>query len=87
MKLAILTLAFAVLAHGANSRRSQIPECALECMDYTVSTETKCDTDDFDCICKSSDAVQKAGRDCVMDKCGFLTALSMTVSSTREGYC
>ncbi|KAJ5783139.1 hypothetical protein N7457_004913 [Penicillium paradoxum] len=86
MKLAVLTLAFAACAHGALSPRSQIPNCALDCMDHAVREQTSCGIDDFRCICMVSDVVQKAGKECVLQKCGVRTALSMILCILNEEF-
>jgi hypothetical protein len=77
MKSTIFVLVFALLAHA--SPRDEIPSCAVPCIDTVVTEQTSCATDDFKCICASQAAVAKAGRRCVMEKCGLKTAMSMTV--------
>ncbi|KAJ5120809.1 uncharacterized protein N7515_010197 [Penicillium bovifimosum] len=74
MKFTVATLIFAILAHA--SPRDEIPSCAVPCIDTVVTEQTSCVTDDFNCICASQAAVAKAGRRCVMDKCGLKTAMN-----------
>jgi hypothetical protein len=72
---------FAALAGLAQAQsRSDVPSCALPCLDDAVSKETSCAVDDYACICKGDNfsKVQGDATSCILEKCGQDVALSMT---------
>jgi hypothetical protein len=77
MKLAVVALGFAALAHAQT--RADVPSCALPCLDDAVKQKTSCATDDYACICKDQSTVKSAATSCVLSKCGTSTALSTIV--------
>uniref|UniRef100_A0A0B7K9D7 CFEM domain-containing protein n=1 Tax=Bionectria ochroleuca TaxID=29856 RepID=A0A0B7K9D7_BIOOC len=74
MKFSLVAIAFAAVVSAQS--RSDIPECALGCLDDVVKSKTSCSTDDFACICKNVEAFKGDAASCVIKKCGAETALS-----------
>ena len=70
--------AVAMAAMVSAQSRSEIPSCALPCLDDSVKKETSCATDDFKCVCSTENftKVQGDATTCVISKCGQDTALS-----------
>ncbi|POR31565.1 Uncharacterized protein TPAR_08242 [Tolypocladium paradoxum] len=78
---AVAALAFAALASAQS--RSDIPSCALPCLDDAVQKDTKCSVDDFSCICKNFDAIQGDATGCVLKACGPDVALNKVLPATQ----
>lgn len=76
---AVAALAVAALANAQS--RSDIPSCALPCLDDAVKKNTPCSTDDTACICKNFSAIQGSATSCVLEKCGQDVALSTSLYS------
>jgi hypothetical protein len=74
MKFSLVAIAFAA-AVSAQSR-SDIPECAIGCLDDVIKSKTSCSTDDYGCVCKNFESLQGDATPCVLEKCGADTALS-----------
>ncbi|KAJ6444565.1 CFEM domain-containing protein [Purpureocillium lavendulum] len=79
---AVVTLALASLV--AAQSRSDIPSCALPCLDDAVKASTSCATDDFSCICASMDKVQGAAAGCILSKCGQDKALNEVLPAAKK---
>lgn len=75
MKYSLVAVALAT-AVSAQSL-SDVPECAIPCLDDAITSETKCETTDLTCVCENFDDVRSAATSCVVEKCGADTALSM----------
>jgi len=86
MKYAFVAVALAALARAQTL--GDIPSCALPCIDDAISSESKCKTTDFACICKKDtfSAIQGASTSCVIEKCGADTALNKVLPAT-EALC
>ncbi|GJN73946.1 CFEM domain-containing protein [Purpureocillium lilacinum] len=79
---AVLSLALATLA--AAQSRSDLPSCALPCLDDAVKESSSCKTDDFACICKNFDKIQGAATGCILKDCGQDVALNKVLPATQE---
>ncbi|KAJ6439368.1 hypothetical protein O9K51_07253 [Purpureocillium lavendulum] len=79
---AVLSLALASLA--AAQSRSDIPSCALPCLDDAVKQSSSCATDDFPCICKNFDKIQGAATGCILKDCGQDVALNQVLPATQK---
>ncbi|KAK1835909.1 hypothetical protein QBC39DRAFT_274044, partial [Podospora conica] len=77
-----LTLLAATLASAQDI--SQIPACALGCIETALTKGTKCTTTDFACICANLDAITSAATTCVLDACGLDTALNKVLPATKN---
>lgn len=80
--LAVLALIASVQAQS----RSDIPSCALPCLDDAIESETDCKTTDYVCVCKNFDDVRSKATSCVIDKCGADVAINEVLPAT-EGLC
>ncbi|RBA13696.1 hypothetical protein FPRO05_02489 [Fusarium proliferatum] len=74
---AIAALATAVSAQSL----SDVPKCAIPCLDDAITSKTKCETTDLACVCKSFDDVRSAATGCVITKCGSDVAISVGENS------
>jgi len=81
---AVAALAMAALVSAQS--RSDIPACALPCLDDAVKSSTSCSTTDFTCICKKENfsKVQGAATGCVIEKCGSDVAISKVLPATEK---
>ncbi|UNI17478.1 hypothetical protein JDV02_003819 [Purpureocillium takamizusanense] len=70
----------------AAQSRSDIPKCALPCIDASIKKNTKCATDDFACICRSVDAIRRDSDNvgCVLRECGQSVALNEVIPATQR---
>ncbi|KAJ3457718.1 hypothetical protein MRS44_014859 [Fusarium solani] len=80
--LAVLALIASVQAQS----RSDIPSCALPCLDDAIESETDCKTTDYTCVCKNFDDVRSKATSCVIEKCGADVAINKVLPAT-EGLC
>ena len=71
--LAVLALIASVQAQSL----SDVPSCALPCLDDAIESETDCKTTDLVCVCKDFDTVRSKATSCVIEKCGADVAISM----------
>jgi hypothetical protein len=83
---AVAALAMAALVSAQS--RSDIPACALPCLDDAVKSSTSCSTTDFTCICKKENfsKVQGAATGCVIEKCGSDVAISKLIQQLAIKY-
>ncbi|CAG9948025.1 unnamed protein product [Clonostachys rosea f. rosea IK726] len=82
MKFSLVAIAFAAVVSAQS--RSDIPECALGCLDDVVKSKTSCSTDDFACICKNVEAFKGDAASCVIKKCGAETALNQVMPAIQK---
>ncbi|TGJ83194.1 hypothetical protein E0Z10_g5572 [Xylaria hypoxylon] len=75
MKYTVAALAFAAAAVSAQSL-SDIPECAVPCIDDARTKGTNCAVDDYKCICSNIEALTAAATPCVLSACGAEIALN-----------
>ncbi|CAI7570095.1 unnamed protein product [Penicillium bialowiezense] len=80
--IAVVALAFAATSHAQSL--SDVPPCALPCLEDAVKQKTSCATDDYPCICKDQDAVQSAATSCVVSKCGISTAENEVLPAVKK---
>ncbi|KAI0551160.1 hypothetical protein F4679DRAFT_182902 [Xylaria curta] len=78
--VAALALAAAVSAQSL----SDIPACALPCIDDARTKETTCGADDYKCICDNIDKLQTAATSCVLSSCGADTALNQVLPAVQK---
>lgn len=78
MKYSLFALALAASARAQS--RSDIPSCALTCLDDAIEKETSCSTTDYSCVCKNFDTIQGEATSCVVDACGSDVAISRSSS-------
>lgn len=74
MKYAFVALALAATARAQS--RSDIPSCAIDCLDSAITSETSCSTTDYVCVCKNFDSLQGSATSCVVKACGADVAVS-----------
>ncbi|KAK7414342.1 hypothetical protein QQX98_006784 [Neonectria punicea] len=74
MKYAFVALALAAAARAQS--RDDIPECAIDCLDEGIESETSCSTTDYTCVCKDFSKVQAVATSCVIDACGADVAVN-----------
>ncbi|RSL73837.1 hypothetical protein CEP54_000189 [Fusarium duplospermum] len=84
MKFSLAVLA--LIASVQAQTRSDIPECALPCLDDAIESETDCKTTDYVCVCKNFDDVRGKATTCVIDKCGSDVAINEVLPAT-EALC
>ncbi|SCV37213.1 uncharacterized protein FFB14_06492 [Fusarium fujikuroi] len=77
---AIAALATAVSAQSL----SDVPKCAIPCLDDAITSKTKCETTDLACVCKSFDDVRSAATGCVITKCGSDVAINEVLPATEK---
>ncbi|UPL01966.1 hypothetical protein LCI18_012900 [Fusarium solani-melongenae] len=80
--LAVVALIASVQAQSL----SDVPSCALPCLDDAIESETDCKTTDLVCVCKDFDKVRSKATSCVIDKCGADVAINKVLPAT-EGLC
>ncbi|KAF4495436.1 extracellular membrane, CFEM domain containing protein [Fusarium agapanthi] len=77
---AIAALATAVSAQSL----SDVPKCAIPCLDDAITSKTDCKTTDLTCVCKSFDDVRSAATSCVITKCGSDVAINEVLPATEK---
>ncbi|KAJ3568139.1 hypothetical protein NPX13_g6524 [Xylaria arbuscula] len=78
MKYAVATLAYFFAAASAQSL-SDIPACALPCIDDARTKATDCAADDYQCICSHVEALSTAATECVLGECGQDVAIQQVL--------
>ncbi|KAI1102545.1 hypothetical protein F4804DRAFT_263744 [Jackrogersella minutella] len=68
MKYTIVAMALAALA--STQSLSDVPQCALPCIDSARTSSTNCSANDYACICKNKTAITAAATSCVLQDCG-----------------
>ncbi|KHN97271.1 Extracellular membrane protein, CFEM domain protein [Metarhizium album ARSEF 1941] len=78
---AVAAIAMAAVA----SAQSEVPSCALPCLNDAVKSQTKCATTDYACVCKEENftKVQGAASSCVLEKCGTEVALNKVLPAAK----
>ncbi|KAJ5200712.1 hypothetical protein N7491_008482 [Penicillium cf. griseofulvum] len=66
MKLTVVVLTFATLAH---TLVKELPGCAFACLD-TMTKITNCIKNDWSCLCLHQEMIETAGASCADEKCG-----------------
>ncbi|KAI2470797.1 hypothetical protein F4781DRAFT_158073 [Annulohypoxylon bovei var. microspora] len=84
MKYTIVVLALATFASAQSL--SDIPQCALPCIDSARTGSTNCSADDYACICKNKDAITTAGTSCVLKSCGATVATGQVLPAV-SAFC
>ncbi|KAK4211043.1 hypothetical protein QBC37DRAFT_21983 [Rhypophila decipiens] len=85
MKYSAVALAAFVAVASAQSL-SDIPECAIPCIEAGTTKSTKCAIDDYKCICGNIEAIVPAATTCVLEECGNAVALNEVLPAT-EKFC
>ncbi|KAI1190289.1 hypothetical protein F5B17DRAFT_107198 [Nemania serpens] len=83
MKYTIAALAFAAAAVSAQSL-SDIPQCALPCIDDARTKNTSCAADDFKCICDNVNTLTTAATSCVLGACGADAAVNEVIPAVQK---
>ncbi|KAI1746098.1 hypothetical protein F4680DRAFT_10486 [Xylaria scruposa] len=78
--VAALALAAAVSAQSI----TDIPACALPCIDDARTKNTNCSADDYKCICDNIDKLQTAATSCVLTDCGADVALNQVLPAVSK---
>ncbi|KAJ4309185.1 hypothetical protein N0V84_011651 [Fusarium piperis] len=84
MKFSLAVLA--LIASVQAQTRSDIPACALPCLDDAVESETDCRTTDYVCVCSNFDKVRGKATTCVISECGSDVAINEVLPAT-EALC
>ncbi|TRX93204.1 hypothetical protein FHL15_005783 [Xylaria flabelliformis] len=82
MKYTVAALAFAA-AVSAQSL-SDVPACALPCIDDARTKDTTCGADDYKCICDNITKLQTDATSCVLSACGADTALNQVLPAVQK---
>lgn len=84
MKYSLVTLALVAAAQAQS--RSDIPECAIPCLDKAIESETSCNIKDYVCVCENFSKVRGIATTCVIEKCGADVAVNKVLPAT-EALC
>lgn len=76
-----LIIAAALLGFAHAQSLSDIPSCAIPCLDDSVKKNTPCNLDDVKCICQNFSSIQADATGCVLKACGSDTAISKIIIS------
>ena len=75
--------AAALVAVASAQSLSDIPGCAVPCIDEARASATTCSQMDFACICKSEEALTAAATTCVLKGCGAEKALNEVLPAVK----
>lgn len=75
--------AAALVAVASAQSLSDIPSCALSCINDARSSATSCAMDDYACICKNQEALTAAATTCVLKECGAEKALNEVLPAVK----
>ncbi|KAI0828760.1 hypothetical protein F5Y06DRAFT_283044 [Hypoxylon sp. FL0890] len=81
MKYAVASAVLAALVTAQSL--SDIPQCALPCIDDARKSSTNCGADDYVCICKNKNALTAAATGCVISSCGADVATSQVLPAVN----
>ncbi|KAI1390463.1 uncharacterized protein F4822DRAFT_151617 [Hypoxylon trugodes] len=81
-----ITPIVALIALVSAQYLSDIPECALPCIDTARAGSTNCESDDYICICENKNTVASAGTSCVLRACGIQVATSQVLPAV-SAFC
>ncbi|KAI1273850.1 hypothetical protein F5Y07DRAFT_375314 [Xylaria sp. FL0933] len=83
MRYTVAALALAAAGVSAQSL-SDIPQCAIPCINDAVASATTCAADDYKCICNNSDALTGASTTCVLGACDEDVALNQVLPAVQK---
>lgn len=83
MKYTVALVAMAALARAA-ADISMLPECSLDCIREATKSATKCEVEDYPCVCENMEALTAAATTCVIKACGASVALNEVVPATKK---
>ncbi|KAI4862846.1 hypothetical protein F4820DRAFT_472054 [Hypoxylon rubiginosum] len=63
---------------------SDIPQCALPCIDDARTSSTNCATDDYACICSNKDVLTAAATGCILQACGADVAAGQVLPAVNS---
>ncbi|KAF2205235.1 hypothetical protein GQ43DRAFT_51998 [Delitschia confertaspora ATCC 74209] len=69
-----------------DSVASAVPSCGQECL-LSAGSAIGCSTGDYRCQCSSSDALVSTALGCVLNACGFESALAVQTSASAICDC
>lgn len=75
--------AAALVAVASAQSLSDIPSCAVPCIDDARTSATSCSKDDYACICKNQEALTAAATTCVLSDCGADKALNEVLPAVK----
>ncbi|KAI1377049.1 hypothetical protein F4677DRAFT_417283 [Hypoxylon crocopeplum] len=84
MKYIVSAVVLAALA--STQSLSDIPQCALPCIDDARTSSTNCAADDYACICRNEDALTAAATGCVISACGASVAAGQVLPAV-DAFC
>ncbi|GAP92784.1 putative cfem-domain-containing protein [Rosellinia necatrix] len=82
MKYAVAALALAAAVSAQSI--SDIPACALPCIDDARTKQTDCAADDYKCICDNIDSLTATATPCVLSACGADTAINEVLPAVQK---
>ncbi|KAI0117985.1 hypothetical protein GGR51DRAFT_555267 [Nemania sp. FL0031] len=84
MKYTVVSLAFATGVYAQSL--SDIPSCALPCIDTARTQTTSCAADDYKCICDNINTLTAAATSCVLSACGADVATNQVLPAV-QAFC
>ncbi|KAI1336345.1 hypothetical protein F5Y15DRAFT_427049 [Xylariaceae sp. FL0016] len=79
------TIAAAALAALVSAQSlSDIPSCALPCIDDAIKSSTSCSETDYGCICENEDKLVSGATSCVLQDCGADVATSQVLPAVQK---
>ncbi|OTA86126.1 hypothetical protein M434DRAFT_376648 [Hypoxylon sp. CO27-5] len=81
MKYTVITVALAAISSAQSL--SDIPQCAIPCINDARTSSTNCAADDYACICRNKDALTAAATGCVLTSCGAEVATSQVLPAVN----
>lgn len=75
--------AAAALVAVAAAQSTEVPSCAVACIDNARASATTCSKEDVACICSNQAALSAAGTPCVLEKCGAEKALNEVLPAVK----
>lgn len=84
MKYSFAAVALAAAVYAQDI--SQIPSCALPCIEDAVTSGTSCSISDYPCICENKDALTSGATSCVIDSCGATVAATEVLPAV-DNFC
>ncbi|OTB02540.1 hypothetical protein M426DRAFT_264337 [Hypoxylon sp. CI-4A] len=77
------TLTLALVTTISAQSLSDIPQCAVPCIDDARTSSTNCSANDYACICINKDALTSAATSCVLESCGADVATSRVLPAVN----
>ncbi|KAI0100464.1 hypothetical protein F4776DRAFT_521366 [Hypoxylon sp. NC0597] len=81
MKYAVAAAALAAISSAQSL--SDIPQCAIPCINDARTSSTNCAADDYACICRNKDALTAAATSCVLTSCGAEVATGQVLPAVN----